>query len=573
MRSSTVRITLASILTLAIASVISWTALDASSNRSSTATTAFSAQDIGSARAALGQAMAEQTARAKNGKSLEVSEAFRAYKAAIDQRKAEIYERLKQLDILIADPPADSAIDDPARSPYLNPRPEMSAFVAEYDPYRAELSALVQDFNSVKAQVNLSLGIQAAVCPPSTTINGTLGSGSQDSPATSGQQTGRILNGLGNFNCGSSNPCTLNTTTGLRTFDAYTFTNPGSSTACVTVDWTMTGCSLAQAMQFSARVGSFDPANPCANYVGDAGAGFSGEADGTFSFNVPAGQTFVVVVNTNEPDGDPASAVGCAYSLTISGIDCSNQPCAIFCPSDITQLNDPGECGAIVTFSPTTTGDCGAVTCTPASGSFFPPGTTTVNCSAASGQSCSFTVTVQTPPPTITCPANITAVAPPSCNQSAGVVVNYPAPTALDVCGSITPVCSPPSGSSFPVGTTTVTCTATGAGGTSACSFTVTAFSGCLRDDSNSGNVVLFNTATGDYRFCCGGVVIASGKGTVSRRGCEFTIQHNTADRRVLIKVNFATGKGTASIQSPPGITKCSITDRNLFDNSCQCGG
>src|SRR6185503_7158885 len=95
----------------------------------------------------------------------------------------------------------------------------------------------------------------AGQCPPSTTIHGTLGSGSPDYPATSGQQTGRLLNGLGNITCGSSNPCSLNTTTGSRAFDAYTFTNTGPA-ACVTVTFTMSGCPIGQAMQFSARLGS-----------------------------------------------------------------------------------------------------------------------------------------------------------------------------------------------------------------------------------------------------------------------------------------------------------------------------
>src|SRR6185503_1520657 len=135
----------------------------------------------------------------------------------------------------------------------------------------------------------------AGQCPPSTTIHGTLGSGSPDYPATSGQQTGRIVNGLGNITCGSSNPCSLNTTTGSRAFDAYTFTNTGAA-ACVSVTFTMSGCALNQAMQFSARLGSFDAANPCANYSADGGAGFSGEFTGanskTFSFNVAAGQSF-----------------------------------------------------------------------------------------------------------------------------------------------------------------------------------------------------------------------------------------------------------------------------------------
>jgi hypothetical protein len=52
--------------------------------------------------------------------------------------------------------------------------------------------------------------------------------------------------------------------------------------------------------------------------------------------------------------------------------------------------------------------------------------------------------------------------------------VNYPAPTVSDNCPGATFVCAPASGSSFPLGTTTVTCTATDAHTNQAgCSFTV----------------------------------------------------------------------------------------------------
>src|SRR5205085_1148246 len=104
------------------------------------------------------------------------------------------------------------------------------------------------------------------------------------------------------------------------------------------------------------------------------------------------------------------------------------------------------------------------------SGSTFPKGTTTVNCSEPNaGSTCSFTVTVNdTQNPTLTCPVNQNA-------SSAGgsVVVNYPPPTASDNCSGVgTPTCTPPSGSTFPVGTTTVNCSDSSAGAT--CSFTVT---------------------------------------------------------------------------------------------------
>lgn len=650
----------------------------------------------------------------------------------------------------------------------------------------------------------------AGQCPPSTTIHGTLGSGSPDYPATIGQQTGRLLNGLGNITCGSSNPCSLNTTTGSRAFDAYTFTNTGAA-ACVTVTFTMSGCSLGQSMQFSARLGSFDPANPCTNYIADGGAGFSGEFSGanskTFSFNVAAGQNFVVVVNEN----DPATAVGCGYTLTLSGLTCapacppangitgtlgsgspdypsttgqqasrlsqngvdsscaspktcpgvvpgstftfdayqfqnfgSSSACVTFafstgcgvnqavhpvaylgsfdpnnictnylgdlghsinageagtfsvnvpagqivtlvihrvgtvegcssyhftvtglpicdpsvctgitCPANIVVPSTQGQCGAIVNYTtPTAQASCGTVSCSPGSGSFFPVGTTTVTCNTTSGSSCSFAVTVQdtqppsitcpanvtvsnspgqcsaavnypspsasdncgvvglacspqsgstfavgsttvnctatdasgntascsftvtvndTQPPTITCPANVTAVATGTCPATLSKTVTFPAPTASDNCPGVSVVCSPPSGSTFPLGTTTVTCTATdGAGNPATCAFTVTVFDVCLQDDSNPSTVLLINSTTGDYRFCCGGTTF-TGRGTVIVRGCTITLQHNPSDRRVIASIDNSVFRGTASLQSPPGTIKCTITDRDTRNNSCAC--
>jgi len=113
------------------------------------------------------------------------------------------------------------------------------------------------------------------------------------------------------------------------------------------------------------------------------------------------------------------------------------------------------------------------------SGSTFPVGTTTNTFMAtdASGNtnSCSFTVTVEDKEaPAINCPGNITK------NNDAGVCgakVTYTAPVGTDNCsGSTTKqTAGLPSGSTFPVGTTTNTFMVTDASGnTNSCSFTVT---------------------------------------------------------------------------------------------------
>ncbi len=150
--------------------------------------------------------------------------------------------------------------------------------------------------------------------------------------------------------------------------------------------------------------------------------------------------------------------------------------CAISCPANMSVSNDPSQCGAVVAYpAPITTGSCGTVTCSPPSGSVFQVGTTTVNCSSQAGPSCSFTVTVvDTEAPVLTCQANIVRG---NDTSQCGATVSYGAPTVTDNCGSGVGkvICSPASGSSFPVGTTTLTCSATdGAGNRGSCSFTVT---------------------------------------------------------------------------------------------------
>lgn len=77
---------------------------------------------------------------------------------------------------------------------------------------------------------------------------------------------------------------------------------------------------------------------------------------------------------------------------------------------------------------------------------------------------CQATVTVvDTTPPTISCPAPITV----ECTSPSGATASFSA-TATDNCGAVTPSCSPPSGSTFPLGNTTVSCTATDGSGNSA---------------------------------------------------------------------------------------------------------
>jgi uncharacterized membrane protein len=188
---------------------------------------------------------------------------------------------------------------------------------------------------------------------------------------------------------------------GGRSYDAITFTNPGDVSACVTATLTSAGGVNLIAASY---LGTFNPADTtfCSNYLGDPGGSANGSV--SWSFTVPAGQNFqVVVMEVN------AGTASTPYSVTVSGLLARNdgggvcQACSITCPANITQPNDPGQCGAIVNYpAPSSAGTCGVVTCSPASGSFFPVGTTTVTCSTTAGPSCSFNVTVNdTQPPSV----------------------------------------------------------------------------------------------------------------------------------------------------------------------------
>lgn len=92
----------------------------------------------------------------------------------------------------------------------------------------------------------------------------------------------------------------------------------------------------------------------------------------------------------------------------------------------------------------------------------------------------------------------------------------------------------------------------------------------CLQDDSSPNVVFIGNSQTGEYLFCSGGTTFA-GTASVTRRGSVITFQHNTADRRVLATDDQSVHKGKASLQTPLGTIRSTITDRNTTNNTCAC--
>jgi hypothetical protein len=129
-------------------------------------------------------------------------------------------------------------------------------------------------------------------------------------------------------------------------------------------------------------------------------------------------------------------------------------------PNDIT-VEAVGPAGNVVSYVATV--GSGTIQCAPASGALFPVATTTVNCSASNAvasSTASFNVSVvDTTPPSLTVSSDMTV----NTSNSGGIAVTYTATSTDIVDGNVPVICSTPSGATFPVGTTTVQCSATDA--------------------------------------------------------------------------------------------------------------
>jgi len=154
----------------------------------------------------------------------------------------------------------------------------------------------------------------------------------------------------------------------------------------------------------------------------------------TSPFVFPVGVTRVISTALNAAGSD-----SCSFTVTVR----DTQPPVITCPANITQPNDPGKCGAIVTFAATATDNCSQTTVTydHAPGNFFDVGVTTVTATAtdSSGNksTCSFTITVNdVEPPVIHDLASSPRFLWPPNHKMKTITINY---TTTDNCpGPIT---------------------------------------------------------------------------------------------------------------------------------------
>jgi HYR domain len=225
----------------------------------------------------------------------------------------------------------------------------------------------------------------------------------------------------------------------VRDTTAPTLSVPGSKTAEAT---SPAGASVPFSVTVSDNV---DPA-PAVSCTPGSGATF------------PLGST---TVNCTATDASGNKSTTGSFTVTVH----DTTPPSVTVPADQT-VEATGPSGAAVSFSASASDIADpspSVSCSPSSGSTFSVGTTKVNCTAKDKSNNSITKSFNVTVVDTTAPAfNAVAAIKREANSPQGSVVNFTAPTAVDIVdGPIAHVtCSPASGSVFPLGATTVTCNA-----------------------------------------------------------------------------------------------------------------
>lgn len=172
---------------------------------------------------------------------------------------------------------------------------------------------------------------------------------------------------------------------------------------------------------------------------------FSVQHTGTSSSNPEVDSILLSITYTLPPDTTPPVISGTPANMTVEAVGASGRAVSYTNPTASDAVD-----GTV------------SVSCTPISGSTFSVGATTVTCSASdtagNTASTSFIISVQdtTPPVVSVTPASQTIEATGPLGASASFTSS-----AVDLVGGVRPTsCTPASGSTFAIGTTTVTCTA-----------------------------------------------------------------------------------------------------------------
>jgi hypothetical protein len=145
----------------------------------------------------------------------------------------------------------------------------------------------------------------AQSCPVNFNTTGSIAAGDPT-------QSNRVTRNSVPSDCnGKAFPGLTDATAQNRRYDSYTFTNTNATAACINVTFTGTIAGLESV----AYLNSFNPADVSQNYIGDLGVQYTANTTASYSFSVPAGATFVVVVHevtANGPANSYTLTVGCA---------------------------------------------------------------------------------------------------------------------------------------------------------------------------------------------------------------------------------------------------------------------
>jgi len=139
--------------------------------------------------------------------------------------------------------------------------------------------------------------------------------------ASDPNQEGRLGRNAVVSGCGTAKVCPGILGTGNRRYDVLTFPN-GPGAACATIATTSTNATGGGAMIPVAYLNAYIPpvvgmtGNICINYLGDPGGSPAFGTTNTFSVDVPANQTLVVVVQ----EANLGQAAGSTYTLQVSGL-------------------------------------------------------------------------------------------------------------------------------------------------------------------------------------------------------------------------------------------------------------
>jgi hypothetical protein len=147
-----------------------------------------------------------------------------------------------------------------------------------------------------------------------------------------GLQTGRLNRNSVPSNCAANKTFpSIAATTGARRFDTYTFPTCFTNTpACITLSLATACGSASNALFAAAYLGSFDPNDLSANYLGDIGFSPGSNETAYAAVNVRGGLPLVIVVHEVNPGGGS----GCNYTLNVSGLCQSCATANLVCLQD-----------------------------------------------------------------------------------------------------------------------------------------------------------------------------------------------------------------------------------------------